>query len=224
MRDSTTAKVLLAWTMRAGALAAAGAVLAGGAGCARTMIAETLATNYAAGEVEQELAYWHTLPTRSAVANDEGLHGLFLLADGDDPSGSYEARVEGAKARGWIPAGFDEPAGMAMQRGTLAMAVAVICEIRGGVVMRALGPSPRYAVRELTYLRLMPENSTELQTLTGLEYVGVISKAQDYLVLNKIPFGVAKSDKVGAEPAPPPTNPADPTDPLAPSVPSPRER
>lgn len=180
-------------------------------GCARTYVPATLETNYPAGDVGKELEFWHTLPTRSAVCNDEGLHGLFLLADGDDPSGSYPKRVELAKARGWVGKDFDEAGNLAMQRGTLAQAVAVICKIEGGVMMRVFGPTPRYATRELVYMRMMADPSTENQAITGLEYMGVISKAQDHIMLTTppeqapaapAPAGGAASEQPGAaEPA-----------------------
>jgi hypothetical protein len=153
--------------------------------CARTIVAEPLETNYPPADAARELAFWHLLPTRSAVSNDEGFHGLLLLADGVDESGSYQRRVELLKSRGWLRAGFDEPGDLAMQRGTLAAAICGILEIRGGVMMRLLGPTPRYATRELAAMGMIPAGSSELQAITGLEYMGVISKAQDYLVLRE---------------------------------------
>jgi hypothetical protein len=148
-------------------------------------VTEPLETNYPPTEAARELAFWHLLPTRSAVSNDEGFHGLLLLADGVDEAGSYERRVEVLKSRGWLRAGFDEPANLAMQRGTLAAAVCGILEVRGGVMMRLLGPTPRYATRELAAMGMIPANSSELQAITGLEYMGVISKAQDFMVLRE---------------------------------------
>lgn len=153
--------------------------------CARTTVTDPLETNYPPADAARELAFWHLLPTRSAVSNDEGFHGLLLLADGVDESGSYQRRVELLKSRGWLRAGFDEPGDLAMQRGTLAAAICGILEIRGGVMMRLLGPTPRYATRELAAMGMIPAGSSELQAITGLEYMGVISKAQDYLVLRE---------------------------------------
>lgn len=153
--------------------------------CARTVVTEPLETNYPPTEAARELAFWHLLPTRSAVSNDEGFHGLLLLADGADEAGSYERRVEVLKSRGWLRAGFDEPANLAMQRGTLAAAVCGIIEVRGGVMMRLLGPTPRYATRELAAMGMIPASSSELQAITGLEYMGVISRAQDFMELRK---------------------------------------
>ena len=168
----------------AGALAlAAGAALTL-AGCARTTIENTLETNYAAADPGAQVNFWHTLPERSAVANDEGLHGLFILADGSDPHSTYEARVADARARGWIGSSWNEPANLAMQRGTLAAAVAKIVQLRGGV-MYSLLPGPRYATRELISRGMIPPGSSENQAITGLEYLGVIGRAQDVITMRE---------------------------------------
>ncbi|MBX9735433.1 MAG: hypothetical protein K2X32_00780 [Phycisphaerales bacterium] len=150
-------------------------------GCARTVVVDPLVTTYPADDVQAELAYWHSLPSRSAVSNDEGLHGLILLADTEDAAGSYEARVTLAKERGWLSEGFDEPANLAMQRGSLARSIAVICKIKGGVMMQLTGPNARYATRELVSMGMIPEGSSENQSITGLEFMSVITQAQDYL-------------------------------------------
>ncbi|MBC7834434.1 MAG: hypothetical protein H7Y88_04945 [Phycisphaerales bacterium] len=150
------------------------------AGCSRTIIEDRLATGYDPADVEQDLGFWHSLPGRAAVANDEGLHGLILLESGADELATYGARVAHAREKGWVSESWDEEAGFAMQRGLAARALVKICEIEGGVVMRVFGPSERSSLREIVYLGLMPP-STENQTMTGEEFMGIIAKAEDYV-------------------------------------------
>jgi hypothetical protein len=156
------------------------AALAMASGCSRSMVREPLnidgPTTDAAGA---QLDFWHSLPGKSAISNNEGLHGLILFVDGNDPHENYDQRVAYAKEKGWLTQGFDEPGDMVMQRGTLARAIAVSSDIKGGVMMRVTNSSGRYASRELQYLGIMAE-STEQQALSGLDFVGVISKMQDY--------------------------------------------
>jgi len=45
--------------------------------------------------------------------------------------------------------------------------------------MRVFGPSPRYAVRELTYQAVFPPSSPQ-QTFSGAEFVGIIGRIEDY--------------------------------------------
>jgi hypothetical protein len=162
------------------AVLAAAAVMCVLSGCARTTIEHPLDTNYRSGDTVAEIEFLEALSQRSAVSNDEALHALFVLSDGEDINRSYEARVEEAKRRGWLSPGFDEAADLAVQRGTVARAVCVLCGIKGGVIMRLAGPVPRYAQRELVYLEIMAP-STGLQTISGRELVGVLTKAQEYL-------------------------------------------
>jgi len=196
---TTTAILTLAAAMALGAIG----------GCARTVIENPLNTNYPAGDLDGDLNYWHTLPARSAVCNDEGLHGIFLLADGEDTLGSYEARVMEAKKRGYLPEDWAEAANLSMRRGTLARSVCVICKIEGGVMMQLFGPRARFAIRELVYMQIMGDPSTEAQSITGLEFLGVISKAQDYINLTelgaKLPADEKAADGSVAAPTPEPT-------------------
>ena len=118
-------------------------------GCARTTVDVAQATAYDREDIVQSVEFWHTLPERSAVTNDEGFHGLILFADESDPNETYEQRVDYFKALGWLDESFDEPANLAMQRGTLAKLLAHSMDIDGGVMMRLTGKSARYATREL---------------------------------------------------------------------------
>lgn len=150
------------------------------AGCQRSMVRESLDIDSVKADPQAaQLDFWHSLPGKGAVSNNEGLHGLILFADGTDPSNNYDERVALAKDRGWVSQSFSEPGDMVMQRGTLAKAVAVATGIKGGVMMQLTNSHGRYAARELQYLGIMGE-STEQQAISGLDFVGVISKVQDY--------------------------------------------
>jgi hypothetical protein len=202
---------------RAAALALVTGLCIAITGCARTTIENTLETNYDAADPGAQVNFWHTLPERSAVANDEGLHGLFILADGSDPHTAYDARVADARARGWVGSSWNEPAGLAMQRGTLAAAVARIVELRGGV-MYSLFPGPRYATRELISRGMIPPGSSENQAITGLEYLGVIGRAQDVITMREAQQ--AAKDAAQPAPTPPDAAPAPAAEPAAAPAPA----
>lgn len=151
-------------------------------GCTRSIISGEHETAFADTSETATLDFWHTLPGHSAVTNAQGFHGVLLFADGVDNTGSYEARIEELKKRGWVEADFEEDPNMAMSRGALAKALAHAMDVKGGVMMQITHTSPRYATRELLYLSIMPPG-TDQQVISGLDYVGVISKAQDYVML-----------------------------------------
>jgi hypothetical protein len=158
------------------------AVMSGG--CVRTRVENSLVGVSGSSDLDAEFKFWDGLAQRPVVSNDDGLHGLFLFADGDDPAKSYKERLDAARVRGWVGSDWDEPGDLAMQRGVLARAVAVHCKIEGGVMMQVLGPVPRYATRELQYLGMMGSGS-EQQAVSGREYMGVLAKSQDYLLLGE---------------------------------------
>lgn len=169
MRSSTATIVLALCALTLGA-------------CARTHVANPQPTDYPPGDSTAELDFWHGLPQSSVVSNDEGFHGVLLLFDGVDETQSYEGRVEALKAREWLPQSFDEESDLAMQRGTLAYILARAMDVRGGVMMFITSRNARYSNLELQRLGIMPPGS-ELMVLDGLDYVGTMSKAQDFMVV-----------------------------------------
>jgi hypothetical protein len=74
---------------------------------------------------------------------------------------------------------FNRPADEAVSRGTLAMALVRSLKIEGGITMSLLGPSGRYATRELQFLSVYPPGSPD-QTFSGEELVGIIGRVEDY--------------------------------------------
>jgi hypothetical protein len=176
-------------------------------GCARTTVEQSLAAAVKAGDVNAELDFWDAIAERPVVCNDEGFHGLLLFSDGEDSSTSYEQRLAAARERGWVTESWSEPANLAMQRGVLARAIVLHCKIKGGVMIQMLGPVQRYCTRELQYMGMMGFGS-EQQAVSGREYMGVLSKAQDYLVLQEeIATLEAERNAAPAPVTPPPPAP-----------------
>ena len=128
----------------------------------------------------EQLEFWHTLAESKLVSNDEAFHAVLLAIDGQDPAGDYVARVAALKDRDLLHRGFDEPGDRAVRRGTLAAVLVRALDIKGGVVMRIIGPCPRYALRELIHLSLFPRDSSEQQVLTGRDFVAILGRVDDY--------------------------------------------
>jgi len=124
--------------------------------------------------------YWHTLATRELISNEEAVHGLFLLVDEETPDVDYPTRVAMLKDRGLISDGFAGPPEQAATRGLVAVAIARILDVPGGVMFHLFPRSPRYAARELEHLGLFPTSSPH-QPLAGPAYLAIIGRAQDHL-------------------------------------------
>jgi len=125
------------------------------------------------------MEFWHQLADRPVTSNDDAFHGLLLYLDTSDPGTDYASRVQALKDRGLLPKNFNQPAEQAIERGTLAVMITKALGIKGGWAMRAFGPTPRYATRELVYLDLYPPSSPN-QTFSGTEFLGIMGKFEDW--------------------------------------------
>lgn len=153
------------------------AILAVLPACTRTLSERSAVDQHA----EDEAAFWIALESERTLTNHDALHGLFLLADGDDPHASFEERVAAARERGWLDAKDANPvANESVTVGRIAHAAAHIADVKGGLTMRIAGPSPRYATRELVFLNLLPDR-TENQSMSGLEFIDLVGRLQDYM-------------------------------------------
>jgi hypothetical protein len=149
------------------------------AGCHQAHVTQPMSKDLLASDPDSQINFWHTLTDAPICSNDAAFHGLLLYFDSTDDCADYAARVQLLKSRGMLAQGFNEPADAAVRRGTIAVALCKALEIKGGVTMRLLGPSDRYAARELQFMGLYPAGSPQ-QTFTGNEYVGIIGRIEDY--------------------------------------------
>ena len=156
-----------------------GLILLFAAGCQTARVERPLTVELGGNDPEEQLEFWHRLAEQPVTSNDDAFHGLLLFLDGEDPADDYAGRVRALRRRGMLPKGFEQPPEQAVERGTLAVALLKALDIEGGLMLRLLGPTPRYAVRELVYLGLYPQSSPQ-QTFSGTEYLGIIGKAEDY--------------------------------------------
>ena len=171
-------------------------------GCHSAEVANPLTEKLAGNSPEDQLEFWHTLASRSITSNDEAFHGLILFIEGQDDAADYAGRVEWLNEREMLPRDFDLPSNEAVRRGTMAVAISRILEIKGGLVMRVFGPSPRYATRELQYLNILPPSSPH-QTLSGMEFVGLIGRIEDYERVKHVVDSESVRDEQEASETPP---------------------
>jgi hypothetical protein len=167
---SNTSRLAFAWVVTA-------LLLAGG--CQTAHVQQPLTGELGGNDPNEQLEFWHRLANAPVTSNDDAFHGLLLFLDGDDPATDYASRVQTLKSRKMLPGNFNQPAGQAVERGTLAVALVKALDIKGGLVLRLLGPNPRYAVRELVFMELYPQSSPR-QTFSGAEFLGIIGKVEDY--------------------------------------------
>jgi hypothetical protein len=149
------------------------------AGCQSAREVQPLPASLYGGDVDSQMEFWHTLASRKLATNDEAFHGVLLYLDSKDPAESYDQRVNELKSRKLLPANFAGRGDEAVTRGTLAVPIARSLHLKGGLMMSLVGPTQRYATRELQYLGLYPVSSPN-QIFSGAEFVGIIGKLDDY--------------------------------------------
>lgn len=162
-------------------------------GCQTARVERPLALDHGGNDDFEQLEFWHGLASRPVTSNDDAFHGFLLFLDGSDPASDYAGRVATLRSRRMLPARFDQPAGQAVERGTLAVAIVRALEVEGGLLLRLLGPTPRYAVRELQFMGLYPPSSPN-QTFSGTEFLGIIGKLEDYRRGQQRPTQLAAGD------------------------------
>ena len=159
-------------------LALASALIVLSLGCQTAVVKSTVTNKFSGNDTNAQLGFWHELADRHVTSNDDAFHGLLLYIDGHDDSASYNQRVAALQSKGLLPASFSCPANEAVTRGTLAVAIVKLLDVKGGWVMHVFGPTQRYAVKEMIYMGIYPPSSPQ-QTFSGTEFVGVIGKIDD---------------------------------------------
>lgn len=150
------------------------------AGCQAAQVNHPVTQTVGGSDADSQLEFWSQLQSQRITSNDDAFHGLLLYLDGTDAAPDYTHRVGELKARQLLPGFFDRPANEAVSRGMLAVVTAKVLKIKGGVMMRLTGGDfDRYAMRELIYCNVFPASS-ENQTFSGAEFLGLIGKIDDY--------------------------------------------
>jgi hypothetical protein len=126
------------------------------------------------------------LADRPLVSVDEACRAVLILTDGTDESGSFQQRFDKLQARGIVRPAWKLRPDQAVDKGTVAYMVMRGCRIPGGVNAHLFGSwglgDRRYAVRELMFENLLPEDAgSDYQLISGGEFIGLLHKADQYL-------------------------------------------
>ncbi len=153
--------------------------------CTTATVEQPLTATVGGNDDDSQVEFWHGLNEQPVASHDDAFHALLLFIDGQDPADDYAGRVAELRKRGMLPNGFDGEANEAISRGTLAVAIVKILDIKGGLTIRILGPLPRYATRELQYVGVYPASS-DLQVFTGAQFLAIMGRVEDYQRLQEV--------------------------------------
>jgi len=135
-----------------------------------------------AAEVSTDAQFFAELGYKDvALAADVARALVVFTSEGAESGADFEAaraylRTKGVLPDGWLDkARAEDP----IDKGHLATLVCRTLGIKGGLMMRLLGPVPRYALAECVYLELMARGADYCHVAGG-ELVGVIDRADRF--------------------------------------------
>ncbi len=127
------------------------------------------------------------ISAQTEVSENDAMRGVLLLLDGQDPAGTFGARVAALRKRGIIPAGWDVQADKPLTRGRMAYMIYQACDVPGGVILRVAGPSQWYCLKELQYQGIVAERYSVFGRVTGMEFVAVLARGDAYVQTGRVP-------------------------------------
>jgi len=152
------------------------------AACSRTTLQSTVADQYGGADATAEMDFWDGLAVLPAVSNRDVVHAL-LLSFGRQAKGAssdWKTELKAARQRGWIASDADPVPEETARVGMIARVICMEAKIKGGATMRVLGPTERYAVKELNHMSWLPDLSPG-HSISGGQLLAVLSKAEDRL-------------------------------------------
>ncbi|MBN1490664.1 MAG: hypothetical protein JXA69_12165 [Phycisphaerae bacterium] len=132
-----------------------------------------------------DMSFMHDyLVTQPTVTVDEAYRAILILADGEDPHETFDARRADLEARGITRPAWKLQADHCIDKGSAAYMVCVVLKIQGGLNRVIFGSwglgDRRYALRELVYRELMAD-APAYRYITGAELAGLMRKADEYM-------------------------------------------
>jgi len=136
----------------------------------------------AAAEVSTDAQFFAELGYKDvALASDVARALVIFTSEGAESGADFEAARAYLHTKGVLPDGWLDKARPEdpIDKGHLATLVCRTLGIKGGLMMRLLGPVPRYALAECVYLELMARGADYCHVAGG-ELVGVIDRADRF--------------------------------------------
>jgi len=154
------------------------------AGCEQPGIHSGAAATLAASEGSP--AYLDRIASAKTVSENDAMRGILMLLDGEDKAATFQQRVNVLMSRKIVDPSWGFRADRPITRGKLAYMTYQACHMTGGVTLTLTGPSQRYCLLELQYLRMMTPGAM-YTPVSGMEFVAVLTRADHYLQTGAVP-------------------------------------
>jgi hypothetical protein len=128
----------------------------------------------------------HRISNQKIVNQNDAMHALLLLAEGEDQAGTFQERVMKLRDLEIIDPSWNVDATKPVTRGQLAYMVYQVTDVPGGLTLLLTGPSQRYCLRELQYNGMIGPGGL-FSPITGMEMVAVLDRADAYMQDGQMP-------------------------------------
>lgn len=135
---------------------------------------------------ENSAAFLDRVSDLQQVSIDDATRGIMMLSLPEKANLGFAERVEILADRGIVDPSWTFAADAPVTRGQLAYMVYQATGIDGGLMLALTGPSRRYCYRELQYRNVMA-SAFQRGSVGGMEFVGVLSRADTYNRTGKVP-------------------------------------
>lgn len=112
------------------------------------------------------------------VTAEAAYRAVYALRHGASFTGTFDELTAVMREERLIGTGWKYPPELYLRRGTVGFMICRACDIRTGLNWTLTGLG-RYAWRELQYRRIA-QISSELGLISGGEFVGILTRAEDY--------------------------------------------
>jgi hypothetical protein len=143
---------------------------------------------------EDSAGYLDRLSDQNTVSENDAMRGILLLLDGKDEAQSFEERRQTLLERGIVSGKWTFQKDRPITRGKFAYMIYQAIKLPGGLILTVGGPNQRYCLRELEFHQFMAQGFI-LAPVTGMEYVGVLTRADAYHRTGKLPEEVALEEE-----------------------------
>ncbi len=143
---------------------------------------------------EDSAGYLDRLSSQDTVSENDAMRGILLLLDEKDDAKSFEERTQLLLERGIVSGSWSFQKDRPLTRGKFAYMIFQAIKLPGGIILTVSGPSQRYCLRELEYRQFMSQGFI-LAPVTGLEYVGVLTRADTYRRTGTLPEDVSLEEE-----------------------------
>ena len=161
-------------TMKIGLPLLLAAVLAGTTGCATETAVENGGLFLPDVAGPQDLL--NDTVTSDTVTENEALRGVVMLRDGEDKAWRFSQRVDNAIEAKLASAVWDYDGKRAITRGKAAYMVYQAIGHPGGLTLMVVGPTQRYALREMVFHGVMAPGALK-DEISGEEFAAVLVRA-----------------------------------------------